>query len=160
MKRTLLGIAAILAFAFAAGCDDKISQGDLENQRETIEKAKDNVVSEEQQLAAMKERQILETKMDAELTAMDATIKTLEDQAEKAEGDLQVELRKESAGLRTKYDQMKRKLDELKAASGDAWASTKLAAEDAWKDLKDSVQKLVDKQGGSNPPTDKQADDK
>lgn len=145
MKRTLLGMTGVIAVALMLGCEDQVTQRDLDQQEKAIEKAKENVVEEEQQLTALKERQVHEAKMEAELAALDTSIKTLEEKADKAEGDLQVELKKEIAGLRTKYDQMKRQLDELKAASGDAWASAKIAVEDSWKDLKSSVQEAIDK---------------
>jgi phage shock protein A len=82
--------------------------------------------------------------METEMVALDKTIDNLEERADKAEGERQVELRKEIAGLRTKYEQMERKLDELKAASGDTWASAKLSAEEAWNDLTSSVKKTSD----------------
>ena len=132
-----LSLAVGTLIAGAIGCDMSITDSDVESQVEKIEQ-------EEEKLAAMKERQKFETDMESKLAALKTKINAFKEQAESAVGDKQVELNGEIAKLKTKCDQMRANLDELKAASGDVWAKAKLEAEETWTDVHKTVESKVE----------------
>ncbi|MEM9941242.1 MAG: hypothetical protein AAF939_06595 [Planctomycetota bacterium] len=119
-----------------AGCQYEVSDADIDKQVETIEQ-------EEEKLAAMKERQKFESDMEAKLDELRNQIKNLNKKAESADGEKEVQLRGEVAELKTRCEQMQTQLDELKAASGDMWAQSKIKAEAAWNDLSESVESKI-----------------
>ena len=55
-----------------------------------------------------------------------------------------VKLEAKAAAMRTRYDNLRKDLDELKAASGDTWSSLKLSIEKAWNDATNAVNDATD----------------
>lgn len=144
--------------ALSIGCSQNVTDSDVESQVEKVEQ-------EEEKLAAMKVRQKYETEMESKLTALKTKVNELKSQAESAVGDKQVELSGEIAMLETKCLQMREKLDDLKAASGDLWASTKIKAEETWTDVSETVESKVKEWTGKiaeevKPKTDDSKNDK
>jgi peptidoglycan hydrolase CwlO-like protein len=138
--------AATVLFAMASiGCEDRVTNRDIERQEDAVETAKERVQDEKRELDALNERQAVESQMERDLKELDAKIDALEERAKQAEGERKAELEKDAAALRTAYDAAQKKLDELKAASGDVWASAKLAAEKMWTDLRESIQSTTDR---------------
>ena len=135
LMTTALACGIVFAVAMA-GCDTSVTDADIEGQIQKVEQ-------EEAQLEAMKERQKYESEMKTKLAQLKEKVATLDEQADKATGDEQIELRGEIAKLKTKCEQMQDQLDELKAASGDVWAKTKIKAEETWQDVSMSVESKV-----------------
>lgn len=137
----------------------KEERADIE---ETIEEKRAELASEQQELAALKERKAFEDDMQAKLTSLEARIDQLEEEADEAEGSREVELRKQIAGLETRRDQMQEKLNELRAASGDAWANLKTSVEGAWESaeasMREAVHEVTPPTGDSNNATKTEPD--
>lgn len=113
-----------------------------ESRQEAEEKITDleaKLQEERDQLAAMQDRYKFENQMVNNLEEMDANIDTLEEQADEATGDREVELRKRIAALKTRREQLRDKLTDLRAASGNEWATLKNETEEAWNEASTSV---------------------
>jgi hypothetical protein len=109
-----------------------------------IARAKEELKEEREQYVALQERQEVEGEMEAKLAALDKKIDEVEDRAAKAEGEEKVELEKKAAELQARYDNHRKELDELKAASGDTWAKMKLSLEEGWEDMTQEINAATD----------------
>jgi Skp family chaperone for outer membrane proteins len=145
MKCVTLFVAAVFIAMMSIGCEDNVTNRDIERQEKVVESAKDQVQEEKRQLDALNERQAVESQMERDLKELDAKIDSLEERASQAEAERKEELQRDVATLRQEYDEAQKKLDELKAASGDIWASAKLAAEKMWTDLRESVRSTTER---------------
>jgi chromosome segregation ATPase len=105
-----------------------------------LQRKREDLVSEQEQLGALKERQAFEDDMQSKLTAVEKRIEQLDQEADRAEGDTEVRLREQIAVLQTRHDQLQLKLDELRAASGDAWSTLKTSVASAWKSAEAGMQ--------------------
>ena len=129
-------LAIIILSVCSAGCADKVSDEDIEEQKQTV-------TDEQDKLDALIEREEVENKIESKLTALEQEVGQLEEQAENVKGDEEVQLRGEIAKLKTKHKHAEDRLKELRAASGDQWAKLKIKTEAAWKDVSDSVKEKV-----------------
>ncbi|QEG24964.1 sll1863 family stress response protein [Mariniblastus fucicola] len=149
MFSLVMGILLVVSL----GCDTEISDADVESQVQKIEK-------EEAKLAAMKERQTFESEMESKVEALEQKVAALKEQRENVSGDEEVELNGEIARLETQVEQMREQLDELKAASGDLWAETKIKAEESWDDVSESIDSQMKRwKQNRDEPTDDAAND-
>ena len=71
----------------------------------------------------------------------DAKIKQLEDKAAESSGDARAAYQRSVADLKVKREQAATKLDDMGKATGSAWDATKNGFADAYKDLRESVDK-------------------
>ena len=141
-----LSIFVIVIATLFAGCEQEVTQQDIDKQKEKVAEAQDK-------LDALKERQQVEDEMQSRLADIEAKIEKLRQQAEQATGDREVELNGEIAQLQTRYEQATDRLRELRAASGDKWAQLKIKTEEAWQDVSKSVEDKM------NEWNDKKRDD-
>lgn len=115
-----------------------------ERKDKELAEAKKELAEEKQQLIATENRQKFEDDMELKLQEMDKQIDEVEAQAAKAEGEEKVKLEAKAAAMRTRYDNLRKDLDELKAASGDTWSNLKLSVEKAWNDATNAVNTATD----------------
>ncbi|HMB16370.1 MAG TPA: hypothetical protein VKN62_08640 [Pelovirga sp.] len=87
----------------------------------------------------MSMKEAYEKKLEARLEDWNADISKLKARADAAEADAQLEYYKQIEDLRSKQDEAKKKLNELKDASEDAWQDLKIGIESAWESLGSSV---------------------
>lgn len=80
-----------------------------------------------------------EKKLQARLDEWRADIDKLKAKADAAEGETQLEYYKQIEDLRTRQDAAAEKLNELKAASDDAWEDLKAGLDSAWDSLSNSM---------------------
>lgn len=125
-------MAALFGIAVLAGCNDQVSQSDIDEQQEEVDQAQDK-------LDALKERQQIEDKLQSDLAGIQKKIDQLEARVDEVSDDREVEMRGKIAQLNTQHEQLEEHLRELRAASGDKWAQLRVNAEAAWHDLSDHV---------------------
>ena len=83
--------------------------------------------------------------LSAELKEWSAEIDVLNAKAEIAAEDVKLQYYAEIAALKAKEGVAKEKLQELQAASGDAWDAVKETAEHVWHDLRTGLASVVSK---------------
>ena len=81
-------------------------------------------------------RKAYEEKLDAQLKEWNAQIALLKAKAANAEADVKIDYYKAIEALERKQDKVRTKLQELKAASDEAWEAVKAGAEKAWAEVK------------------------
>jgi hypothetical protein len=129
----------------SVGCEQEITDRDIENQEEVVETAKVKAKAEKRELDAMNARRAVEGQLENDLQALDAKIDSLEARAEQAEGESKDEFQRDAAALRQSYDGAQKKLDELKAASDDNWEVMKMAVEKMRDELRQAIQTTTDR---------------
>ena len=82
-------------------------------------------------------------KMQAQLVEWGAKIDELATSAEKAGAEAKADTKKRLSDLKEKRAAAQAKLDELKAAGSDKWASFKVGMETTWKDLESAFKELT-----------------
>lgn len=178
-------LATVMCFALI-GCDTQVTSKDLDEKKdkiaeleqelkearasgessERIAELEAELKTQRDEYAALEQRHDYEEKMERQLRELDRKIDGLQDQAADADGDREIELRKKVAELRTLYDQLAKKIDELKVASGEGWTDSKEAVEEGWKETSDKVEQALkdtsveDKTDGGDNETDESTDDK
>lgn len=80
-----------------------------------------------------------------QLDEWDADLAELETKAASAKEELKAGYQHDLAALRQQRDEAMRKLNELRATTGDAWEDLKQGAETAWSDLKSAFAKACGK---------------
>ena len=86
-------------------------------------------------------------KMDARLKEWNAEIDKLQARAEEAGADAEMKYHAQLRELRSKRDALQEKLGHLQDKSGDAWDEMKTGVENAWSDLKKSLDRARDRLG-------------
>jgi len=84
----------------------------------------------------METKESYKQKMEAQLNEWGAQINLLAAKAENAEADAKLKYAQEIDKLHAKQHQAAEKLKELESASGDAWKEVKDTADKLWDDLK------------------------
>ena len=84
----------------------------------------------------MDKRKAYQEKLDAQLEEWNAQISLLRAKADKAGAEAKVEYYKLIESLQNKQNGVRTKLQELKAASDEAWGDLKAGAEKAWAEVK------------------------
>lgn len=82
-------------------------------------------------------------KLRANLDEWRADIIKLKAQAERAESEAQLSYYKEIEELRTRQEEARDKLDELREASDDAWEDMKIGLDKAWDDINQAMKRAV-----------------
>lgn len=123
---------------------ENASQEAQKEAEERIAELAAELQEERGKLSALEERQQVEDEMEKNLEDMAAKIDSLEEQAENATGDREIELNKRIAELETKHDQLQEKLEELRAASGDAWATVKQETEQLWNEASTEAEDAIE----------------
>ena len=91
------------------------------------------------------QRKAYEDKCDAQMKVWSAEIGLLSAKADKAAAGAKVEYYQMIGTLQNKHKAAGVKLQELKAASDDAWADLKSGAENAWTELKTAFSSAASK---------------
>jgi len=81
-------------------------------------------------------RKAYEEKLDAQLKEWSAQIALLKAKADNARADAKVDYYKTIDALQQKQDEVKTKLQQLKAAGDEAWEDVKKGSEKAWAEVK------------------------
>lgn len=81
-------------------------------------------------------RNAYEEKLAAQLEEWNAQVALFKAKADKATAAAKIEYCEITEALQRKHDEARTKLQELKAASDDAWEDLKSGAEHAWTDVK------------------------
>lgn len=157
-------LVAGLALVLLVGCESEVTQETIDKKEDQIAKlekelksAKSNGTPSDRiseleaeldkkrnELEALENRWGYEKKMEAQLRALDRHIDQFQRHAADATDENEVELRKKVAELRTLYEQLEAKMDELRVASGEGWVDSKEAVEKGWKEVSDRVEKALD----------------
>ena len=87
----------------------------------------------------MSTKEAYEKKLQAQLDEWRLEIDKLKAKADKAEADAQLKYYKQIEDLRSRREEVKGKLDKLKASSGDAWKDLKGGIDSAWDALNDAL---------------------
>lgn len=87
----------------------------------------------------MSMKEAYEKKLQSKLDEWSADIDKLKAKADSAEADAQLEYYRQIEELRTMQETASKKLDELKAASDDAWEDLKAGIDSAWDSLSSSI---------------------
>lgn len=93
----------------------------------------------------MEMKDAYQDKMDARLREWQAKIDALKAKADQAEAEQKIKYYEEIESLRTKQQQMQKKLEELRKASSGAWDEVKAGVDVAWAELQDAAQRAMDK---------------
>ena len=171
-------LVACLALVLLVGCESEVTQ-------ETIDKKEDQIAKLEKELKsaksngtpsdriseleaelekkrneheALEDRWGYEKKMETQLRALDRHIDQFQRHAADATDENEVELRKKVAELRTLYDQLEAKMDELRVASGEGWVDSKEAVEKGWKEVSDRVETALNELPEIEKSSDKKED--
>ncbi|GGD78675.1 coiled coil domain-containing protein [Lacimicrobium alkaliphilum] len=88
----------------------------------------------------MSEKEAYQKKLQAQLDEWNSEIDKLRAKADQAEADAQLEYYQQIETLREKQQESSRKLEELKAASDDAWQDMKAGIDSAWDSLGRSLE--------------------
>jgi hypothetical protein len=92
---------------------------------------------------SMSKREAYRKKAEAKLEEKKAEIDKARAQLKGAAADTRIEAERELGALEQKYQDSKKKLEELKGASEEAWEDLTKGLEDAWDDLTRSVKKMI-----------------
>ena len=84
-------------------------------------------------------------KLQTQLDGWKEDIEKLKVKADKAEADVKARYGKQVDELKVKQEAAKKKLDELKHSSEDAWEELKTGIDKAWHDLRDGVKSAASK---------------
>lgn len=87
----------------------------------------------------MSMKEAYEKKLEAKLHEWNADIAKLKARADSAEADIQLEYYKKIEELRSQQDAARKKLEELKESSDDAWQDLKVGIDSAWDSLSGSI---------------------
>ncbi len=87
----------------------------------------------------MSTKEAYEKKLQAQLDEWALEYEKLKVRADKVKAEGQIEYQKELEELRSKQKVAQEKLDEIKAASGDAWEDLKTGLESSWDSLSASL---------------------
>lgn len=120
--------------------DDVVSDDTQADLREAEEKLR----QEREQLAAMEERQKVEADMQRKLDEMDRKIDKLEERAAKAEGEEKIDIERQVAEFQTRHELLQKRLDELRAASGDTWSQLKTSLQGMSEDVSNQINTAVE----------------
>lgn len=120
--------------------DDVVSGDTQADLREAEEKLR----QEREQLAAMEERQKVEADMQRKLDEMDRKIDKLEERAAKAEGEEKIDIERQVAEFQTRHELLQKRLDELRAASGDTWSQLKTSLQGMSEDVSNQINTAVE----------------
>lgn len=82
-------------------------------------------------------------KMEARLDEYRAKIAQLEARARRAKADAEIDYGKRIERLRSKEEEVRTKLAELRDAGEDAWEDVRDGVDRAWTDLKEAVEKAA-----------------
>ena len=82
-------------------------------------------------------------KMNAQIKKAEAEVDRLKAKADEADADARLTYHKHIAEIQEHRDSLKARVDELNAASADAWEDVKTGAESAWNTLRDSVDRAT-----------------
>jgi hypothetical protein len=85
--------------------------------------------------------------MVARLKELESEIRELEVIADKAVAEVKADYRKQINGLFLKKEELKKKVTQIKEATGNAWEDIKAGAELSWEVLNDSVKPAKQKKG-------------
>ena len=171
-------LVACLALVLLVGCESEVTQETIDKKEDQIAKlekelksAKSNGTPSDRiseleaeldkkrnELEALEDRWGYEKKMEAQLRALDRHIDQFQRHAADATDENEVELRKKVAELRTLYDQLEAKMDELRVASGEGWVDSKEAVEKGWKKVSDRVEKALNELPEIEKSTNKKED--
>ena len=91
------------------------------------------------------EQIIYREKVQAELNKLNAQVDEMKAKAAQAQADAKIQYSSQIEELQTKQVAVQMKLEELQAASQDAWEDIKTGLELAWLDLQQSFQNAVAK---------------
>ncbi|NMM42846.1 coiled coil domain-containing protein [Rhodospirillaceae bacterium KN72] len=78
-------------------------------------------------------------KMNAQIRKAEAEVDRLKAKADEADADARLTYHKHIAEIQEHRDYLQARVDELNAASSEAWEDVKAGAESAWNTLRDSV---------------------
>lgn len=84
-------------------------------------------------------------KLEAKLKEWSADIKKLKDAAEVSEAMIKKEYHKVVEDLHSKSEDLKKRLQQLKEESGEVWDEIKYGTENAWREMKDAIEKASSK---------------
>ncbi len=90
-------------------------------------------------------RKAYQEKLDAQLKEWNTQISLLKAKADKTRAEAKIEYYKIIDELQKKVDEAKPKLQELKAATDDAWEDLKSGAEKAWAEVKTAIDAAASK---------------
>ncbi len=93
----------------------------------------------------MREKELYQQKMQAQLNEWKAEIAKLKAKASGASADAQLDMHKKVKQLEREADELKNKLSELARSGEEAWASLRKGVESAWDHLKNEVQDAASK---------------
>ena len=82
-------------------------------------------------------------KMNAQIRKAEAEMDRLKAKADEADADARLSYHKHIAEIQEHRDFLKARVDELNAASAEAWEDVKAGAESAWKTLRESVDRAA-----------------
>ncbi|MEQ8464666.1 hypothetical protein [Coleofasciculus sp. E1-EBD-02] len=91
------------------------------------------------------QQQIYRDKVQAELNKLNAQVDEMKAKAAQAQADAQIQYNSHLEELQTRQVAVQTRLEELQAASQDAWEDIKIGVEAAWLDLQQSFQNAVAK---------------
>lgn len=91
----------------------------------------------------MDKKQVYQEKMKAELREWQARIDILKAKADKVKAEKQGEYHEEIKALRAKQEQLSEKLAALESAGEQGWEKAKSGVENAWNELKESVDSIT-----------------
>lgn len=92
---------------------------------------------------AMSAKQAYEQKLEAKLNEWKAEIDKLKAKADGAEADSRLRYEKEIDDLKKRQAEARKKLEELRKASDDAWEDMKAGIDSAWSSLGDAIGKAT-----------------
>ncbi|MBI4417385.1 MAG: hypothetical protein HY563_01320 [Ignavibacteriales bacterium] len=75
----------------------------------------------------------------------DAEIQKLSAKAEKARVDLKADIEEQVNVLKQQRDSARKKLDDLRSRSGEAWEEVREGADSAWRELRTSIDRAIKK---------------
>lgn len=92
-------------------------------------------------------------KMDAQIKEWGAKIESLLARAEMAGEHVKADYRRQVEELKAKRLDAQARLDEFRAAGGEAWEAFRTGLEGAWKDLETSLKNIRHEDASPKPPT-------
>ncbi len=93
----------------------------------------------------MEDKELYREKFEAKLREIKARIELLEAKAAQVKAESKLEYQRHLDELRRKRDALRSRLDEFKTSGGEAWKDIRAGMEKAADDLKQAVDKAMDK---------------
>jgi hypothetical protein len=93
----------------------------------------------------MSNKDAYQQKLEAKLDEWRAEIDKLRAKGRQADADAQIQLDRQVEDLEKRQEAARRKLEELRSTSEDAWQDLKSGIEKAWDDLGNAVRSAVDR---------------